>query len=193
MRNFLALRSRRFVSVHWVPALALFSFVLLAGCDGVAGLSNDEDPSFSTEVTHETLSAEAPETESIDQGQYADIDSGVQLVIQNEQEFSTLWEQLHGNRDSAPAPPSVDFDQQTVIAVVMESQPTGGYSVSVDEALLNETGDEAQIRYTETAPGDDCGVTMAFTSPYVLATIDATVDDASFTSSSEVRSCSTAE
>lgn len=181
------------ISAYWLPALSLFSLVLLTGCDGVAGLGNDEDPSFSTEVAHETLSTEVPETESIDYGQYTNIDSGMQLVIQNEQEFSTLWEQLHGSSDTIPDLPPVDFEEQTVIAVVMESQPTGGYSVSIDEALLNETGNEAQIRYTETEPGDDCSVTMATTSPYVVATIDATVDDVSFTSSTKVRSCDSGE
>lgn len=174
--------------------IGLAFLVLSAGCDGVAGLNGgDNDSSFSTTVSHETLSADAPETEEIDQGQYSDIEEGLQLLIRSEEEYADVWTQLHGHKESTPDRPTLNFEEESLVVIVMESQPTGGYDVNIDETLLNENGDEAQIRYTEVSPGEDCSVTMAQTSPYVLAKIDAPVDNASFEASSEVRSCDTSE
>jgi hypothetical protein len=181
------------ISLRLIPSLALLSLVLLTGCDGVAGLNDSNTPSFSEVVSHETLTAESPQTQEIAQGQYGDLEDGAQVVVRTQEEFATLWEQLHAHRDPIPEQPNVNFGQEVVVAVVMDSQLTGGYSVNIDEALLSDDGDAAQIRYTEVSPGENCNVTMAATSPYVLASVDALADNVTFSGFSKVRSCGTSE
>ncbi len=183
----------RSLSLHWLSSLVVLSLLFMTGCDGVSGLNDDEDPSFSKEVAHESLSADAPKTEAVAEGQYGDLQEGASLVIRNQEEFATLWEQLHSHQETAPTLPDVDFSQKTVVAIIMGAQPTGGYSVHVDEVRLNEDENAAQIRYAEVSPGDNCSVTMATTSPYVIASFDPRVEDASFSGTSEVRSCPPSE
>ena len=180
-------------SLRWFPALAVLALVLVSGCDGVVGTNDADDSSFTTEIANETLSADAPSTKEIDQGQYGNIENGLQLLIRNETEYADIWVQLHGHRESTPDRPPINFEEESLVVIVMEPQRTGGYAVNIDEALLNEDGDQAQIRYTEVSPGENCSVTMAMTSPYVLATIDAPVDNASFEASADVHSCTPAE
>lgn len=181
------------LSVRWAFALAVLTLVSVSGCDGLVGSSESNAPSFTTPASYETLSSAAPKTEAIAQGQYGDLENGAELVIRNEEELSALWEQLHANRDSIPPQPEVNFDQETVVGVVMDSQPTGGYAVEINEAILTDQGDAMQVQYTEVVPGDNCNVTMAFTSPYVLASVDAPANEATFSASSETRTCGSSE
>lgn len=194
MRRFSIHTYKPFSSGAWLAGLlGMVALVFAGGCDGVAGLSGDDDPSFSTDVAHETLSADAPETEEIDQGQYGNIEGGLQRVVRSEAEYADVWTQLHGHKESTPDRPSLDFEEESLLVIVMEAQPTGGYDMSIDQTLLSDTGEEAQVQYTERSPGENCSVTQVQTSPYVLATIDAPVDDARFEVSSDVRSCDTSE
>ena len=181
------------ISFRWIPVLTVLTLLLASGCDGLTGSNDAAPPSFTTEVTTETVTTDDPKTQEVDQGQYADIEDGLKLVIHSEAEYADIWSQLHGHQDSIPDRPTLNFEEESLVVIVMESQPTGGYDVTIDEVLLNEAGDQAQIRYTETSPGETCSVTMARTSPYLLATIDVPVDTASFEASTEVRSCPPSE
>lgn len=163
--------------------------LLVAGCDGVAGIGEENQSTFSQTVSHQVLASESPKTTEIKQGQYGDLEGGTTVMIEDDGEYADLWSQLHANRDSIPPRPAVNFSEETLVAVVMESQSTGGHRVSIDNALLNDRGTQAQIQYTEHMPGDNCGVTLAFTTPYVLATIDVPVNDIQFNGSQTVHSC----
>lgn len=177
------------------PVVFLVTVLLLAvgGCDGIGSEAGDE-PNFTTEVMTETFKTGAVNVEQIDQGQYGDIVEGTETVLRNEQEYSTFWMMMHADRDSVPDWPAVDFENQVVVAVVMGERPTGGYSVDVEEVMASEDGNQVRVEYTETVPGDNCGVTHAITSPYVLAAVgtqDQPIQDEDFTFSGfeESRSC----
>lgn len=172
-----------------IPALlgALGMLVVLGGCDSISGA--DEPTDFSVEMTSETLNTGAVNVEEIDRGQHGDIVEGTREVIRDEQAYAAFWEQLHADRNSVPDRPTVDFETQIVVAVVLGERPTGGYGVAVDEVLTTESGTPIQVRFTESIPGDGCPATQALTSPYVLATVEAQGGEVTFSGDEETRSC----
>jgi len=173
------------------PVSALLTILLLTvvgGCNGIVD-GTDDRARFATEVATETLNAGAVNVDQIDQGQYGDIVEGTQTVLRTEEAYASFWERLHADRSSVPERPSVDFGEEEVVAIVLGQRPSGGYSVAIDEVLANDAGSQILVRFTEAVPGDECGVTLALTSPYVLATVEAQQEDFTFEGAEETRSC----
>lgn len=167
---------------------ALCLLVVFGGCDGITG-ATDEAPDFSVEMTKETLDTGAVNVDEIEGGQYGDIVEGTQDVLRDEEAYASFWERLHTDRNSVPDRPEVNFETEIVVAVVLGQRPTGGYSVGIDEVLTTESGGQIQVQFTESVPGDECGVTQALTSPYVLVAIEAQNEEVEFSGSEETRSC----
>jgi hypothetical protein len=169
------------------------ALLLTVGCDGL-GTDPGSEAGFNTEVETQTVKADAVNIEQIDRGQYGNIVDGTQTVLRDQGEFASFWSDLHADQSTTPDLPAVDFESQVVVAVVLGERPNGGYEVEVDQVMANE--DEAmRVEYTETVPGETCGVTQVLTSPYVLVTVDVeeqSVDPdegVTFSSSEETRSC----
>jgi hypothetical protein len=104
------------------------------------------------------------ELETIDKGN----DSGVAgddtqvFKIGTEAEWEDFW--IRNKAGRIPNPPSVDFSSDMVIAVVDQTEPTGGYDVSITGI---EAGPDALIVLaTKAVPGPDCIVTDALTQPF---------------------------
>lgn len=164
--------------------------IVVGGCDTLSFLDGENSASeFSTKVAHETLGAGAVNVEQIDRGQYGDIVEGTRTVLRDEDEYAAFWKRLHADQKSVPARPSVDFNKQVVIAIVLGQRPSGGYSVKIDEVLANTKGKKLQVRYTETTPGEGCAVTTVLTSPYILATVETQEGDFTFSGSETTRTC----
>lgn len=72
--------------------------------------------------------------------------------------------------DMAPFADSMVYESKTYIFATWGSRPTGGYSVRIQEAVVE--GDElrVQVEYTRPRPGEM--VTQAFTHPVDLAVVD---------------------
>jgi len=172
------------------PTILLTTLLLfvVGGCNGIVN-GTDGETGFTTDVATETLNTGAVNVDQIDQGQYGDIVEGTQTVLRDEEVYASFWKRLHADRRSVPERPRVDFDEEVVVAVVLGQRSSGGYSVAIDEALANDAGSQILVRFTETVPGDECGVTQALTSPYVLATVEAQEEDFTFDGSEETRSC----
>jgi hypothetical protein len=159
----------------------------LAGCDTL-GADDADDPSFTAPVTYSTIGSGGVQTEPLADGAYADIKEGTRTVLRSEEAYADFWARLHANRSSVPEPPTVDFDEQVVVAVVLGERRSGGYTVEIDDVSGTSSGDRLQVSYTETVPGENCVVTLALTSPWVLATVDAD-GDFSFTKDTETETC----
>jgi len=178
------------------PAVFAVALLLVAigGCDSV-GSDADDSPNYTTEVATQTLKADGVDLDQIDKGQYGNIVDGTRAVLRNQTEYEELWADLHADKSTVPAPPSVDFGSKVVVAIVLGERPNGGYSVEIDGAQVSEDGDQTRIQFTEKVPG--CAATQVLTSPYVLATMDrggaaaaAIGDDAiTFEHSEQTRSC----
>lgn len=171
------------------------ALLLIGGCDSL-GTDPDDGSRFDTAVAPQTLASGAVNTNTneIESGQYGNIVDGTQAVYRSEGEFASFWADLHANQSTTPDVPSVDFESQIVVAIVLGERETGGYSVDIDQVMADEEEGEMRVEFTETVPEEECAVTQAFTSPYVVATVDLQDvpvdpdDDVSF-SSEETRSC----
>jgi hypothetical protein len=172
------------------PLLASVVALLLAltGCNGI-GNGPEDGPGVTTEVATETLNAGAVNVDQIDEGQYSDLVEGTQEILRDDDAYASFWKRLHADQDSLPERPAVDFEKRVVVAIVLGKRPTGGYGVEIDEVLAEEGGGERRVKFTEAVPGDECFVTQAQTSPYVLATVEAQDEPFTFEGSQETRPC----
>ena len=171
------------------PSFVLLAVLLPMVVGGCNGIDTNGGPSFTTEVATETLNAGIVNVDQIDRGQYGDIVEGTQTVLRDEETYASFWERLHADRNSVPDRPEVDFEEKVVVAIVVGRRSTGGYGVEIDEVLASDGGGRIQVQFAETVPGNNCVVTQALTSPYVLATVEAQDEDFTFEGAEETRSC----
>ncbi|MFB6099505.1 MAG: protease complex subunit PrcB family protein, partial [Salinibacter sp.] len=154
----------------------------MGGCDSVG-------ETFSKQMVAHTLNTGAVKVNQIDQGQYGDIVDGTKRVLRDEEAYASFWKTLHADQESVPDRPKVDFSERVVVAIVLGRRPTGGYTVGVDEVLASEDGEKIRVRFTETVPGENCIVTQALTSPYVLVSVEAREESFTFEGTKTTRSC----
>jgi PrcB C-terminal len=85
-------------------------------------------------------------------------------VIQDANAWAQFWSQLGmGER------PEVDFTRELVIAVASGQQPTGGFSIAVEQASQKQG--ELTIRVVETSPGRNCVTTSELTQPVEVVAV----------------------
>lgn len=106
----------------------------------------------------------------LDKGAYSAMEEAGQQVIDNEEAYVAIWEEVHAHSIPAPRPPAVDFEEHVLVCSFMGMKPTGGYSTSVLAVGLDRQK-QAQIVIQESMPGPGCLTTSALTSPYVFALI----------------------
>lgn len=193
MRHISSQRDERWTLLQG-PLVLIVALLLVGGCDSV-GTDPDEGTNFDTELVTQSLTSGAVNTGEIDSGQYGEVVEGTQTVLRDQAAYESLWSQLHGDQSTTPDPPTVDFESEIVVAVVLGERPTGGYEVEIDEVLASEEDGEMRVEYTETVPGDACAVMQVQTSPYVLVTVDiqdqpvGPDDEVKFSASEQTRSC----
>lgn len=123
-----------------------------------------------------TLAAEARPVEEevffdvISSGSQAVIGDDAQYVlIADDATFRQYWNAAHASLLTPPALPQVDFSRETVLALFMGSQPSGGYGIGL--AGLSQVSGEyyADVNLSSPAPGTM--TSMALTSPWQLVRI----------------------
>ena len=92
----------------------------------------------------------------------------VPAVIENQADLDKLYALLHG-QSSSPAP-KIDFKRKKVIAVCAGRFNTGGYGIHLYSAI--DTKDGVETVFLITAPEPTQIVTQAFTTPYLIISID---------------------
>lgn len=87
-------------------------------------------------------------------------------LITNQRQLTSVWAQAHASQLQPPAAPRVDFQRETVVAIFMGQQSSGGYGVEV-ESVTQEGGDlYVDARFTEPAAG--AITSQALTSPWTI-------------------------
>lgn len=81
--------------------------------------------------------------------------------------WADFWAALTANQADPPARPEVDFDEGTVVVLLLGERPTGGYAVEIERVRERRDGMEVVVDVTRPAPGDM--VTQALTTPYFVA------------------------
>lgn len=98
-----------------------------------------------------------------------------QMVIDNAEEWASVWQQHASNIIPPPPVPGVDFTDDQVVAVFMGEKRTGGYSVEIltVETKRSEIDDLTSlvitVAYRQPKPGDI--VQEVITYPYHIITI----------------------
>ena len=89
-------------------------------------------------------------------------------VIENQKDLDKLYARLH-DRSDRPAP-KIDFERKKVIAVCAGTFNTGGYGIRLHSAI--DIKDGVETVFLITAPEPTQIVTQAFTTPYLIISID---------------------
>jgi hypothetical protein len=124
----------------------VFVITILAS---LAGCSSKKD---STSTGYTVIKQEA----------YGGVEEETNLLINSQKELVSLFTKIN-----VTEVPEVDFKKQSVVAVFMGQQRTGGYSISITDVSIS--GNTAEIVIAKTSPTGMA--TMALTSPYCIAVI----------------------
>ena len=89
-------------------------------------------------------------------------------VIENQKDLDKLYARLH-DRSDRPAP-KIDFKRKKVIAVCAGRFNTGGYGIRLHSAVYTKDGLETVFAISAPEPAQI--VTQAFTTPYLIISID---------------------
>ena len=101
------------------------------------------------------------------QGSNRGFDSG---IIRSKEELKRL------NFSDASIFSGVDFSKQAVVIARAGEFATGGYSISLASAILNDNA--LTLNFVVSHPAPDVAVTMAFTYPYIVVVVDVEKDTA---------------
>jgi len=120
--------------------------------------------------TSSSLAAPAQVAWSIlSEGSQGSADQPAVYVIQSQAKFSEIWTLANGNFTPMPTMPSVDFSNNTIIAVFLGIKPSGGHSVEIANMVNKATGLDVSLQINE--PGAGMIATMALTSPWVMVEV----------------------
>lgn len=93
----------------------------------------------------------------------------VTKMISEEPVFQEEWEKVHQSMSPIPELPEVNFSERTLILLMIEGKPTGGYTI--DGPQIRLVDDQIVVKYAEVHPGNNCGTTQALTRPYKFISI----------------------
>lgn len=155
--------------------LPLVVFITIA-CNSSTGIEEERDEQNEFFENAESVEFETI-AQTVDQSTSGstEFEGNQELIIKTEQEFRELWVDLHEQRSPAPDVPEIDFENETVIAVLMGVQTTGGYYTNIEEVGVFEgvTG----ISVLETVPGEGCVTMQVLTMPYHIIRISNQLPD----------------
>ena len=134
----------------------VIAFVLLCGgCLFGHAAAQGSDPAALETIPFETIF----------HGWYAGgIVERTALVINNRDDFLSVWNMIIQDTFPPPATPSIDFETTTIIFVSSGVMPSGGYDVTIESIAIVDDGLEVHVLIRE--PPKDSDVTMALTQPY---------------------------
>lgn len=88
------------------------------------------------------------------------------LLIDDRSDLVGVWNRVHAGALEVPPLPDVNFERETVLAVLLSERPTGGYAVEPASVVEQEGELFVDVRLQE--PGEDAFVTQAVTRPWLL-------------------------
>ena len=120
-------------------------------------------------------------------GTQSGITSQANLVIQDSQAWTDLWNQ-HMLFMIEPMPvPEVDFSTHMVVAAFMGEVNTGGYALHIYEVV--ETQSTIVVKMERTEPGPRCIVPQVLTQPYHVVQIARTEKSVIFDVTTRILEC----
>ncbi len=133
---------------------------------------SDVDPGGSTPARQgrPTVPVNAPAEvfETIDIGDQSGVagERPQVFTLDTEDQWADFWARHNAIVTPQPALPAVDFSRDMVIAVVDQTEPSGGYRFEITG--IEEVEGRLVVRVSKTIPGSDCIVTAVITQPFHL-------------------------
>lgn len=110
-------------------------------------------------------------------------------VITSKEEWERVWNIAASNFFPPPPAPEIDFTARSIIAVFQGSQPSDGYSISINK--LKRAGNVIKVIITEAMPEDTCKVLMVVTQPFHIIETKKIedADEVEFKTKRDIRRC----
>ncbi len=150
--------------IPFLPAAAATLVLLgLAACSSVGSSGPTPAPQGSPTVP---VNAPAEVFETIDIGDQSGVGGEQPQVFKLDTRagWEELWSRHQANVSPAPGVPDVDFSREMVIAVVDQTEPSGGYRFEITG--IEEVEGRLVVRVSKAIPGPDCIVTAVITQPF---------------------------
>lgn len=109
------------------------------------------------------------------------------LVIRDSSTWASMWLDIVGSVSPAPPTPKIDFASHLVLVAAMGTQPSGGYTIAIDD--VRTMNDDVWISVTETLPGDRCAVPAVITAPVSVVAVPRFSGKATFVEHTAVHDC----
>lgn len=109
----------------------------------------------------------------IDNGKISGIavEKAALFTFNDEPTFHEFWARHH-TVSPIPQPPAVDFNTETVFAVLDSDQPNGGYYLRFDK--IEQINNELWVYVTREQPATECMNMGMIAQPYVMVTLPKT-------------------
>ncbi len=105
---------------------------------------------------------------TIARGDQSFIESERQVVARSSAEWTAIWRQHDPDRPV----PAVDFSKEMVVGVFLGSRNTGGYSVEILSATVEQ--DALTVRYRQRTPAPDAITAQIITMPFHVVAVPKT-------------------
>lgn len=99
-------------------------------------------------------------------GTYCDVTLPRDQVVRTKADLEKVWKKLNLSDQKLP---DVNFENQTILAIFMGEQPTGGYSIRIDR--ISSTVDGLIVAVRRTEPPKGTPVTLSLTRPYIIVSV----------------------
>lgn len=91
-------------------------------------------------------------------------------VLRDRNQFEIIYREIHKNRLPAPPIPEVDFQRNAVLFFSLDTRPTAGNSVDVEEVIRN--GNRLDVRLKIMEPCKESIQAQVITKPFVMVAIE---------------------
>lgn len=132
---------------------------LLAGCS--TGASSPQTA---------TVAASTLELTTLARGIHTPIRGERAFVLRDADEWDELWREHASAQLPTAAVPTVDFEKQMVIGVVLGTCPTGGYGVEIRRVERTNSGLRAAVH--RTTPPEGSARTMVLSKPFHFVALE---------------------
>lgn len=106
---------------------------------------------------------------SLERGAHSGVTNRTAVLIADPETWNTHWAKHASVVVPVPGAPPVDFSQNSIVAVYMGEQRTGGYSLEITSVQLTDGKLLVTVRQGRPAPG--AITTQALTQPYHMVAI----------------------
>lgn len=102
-------------------------------------------------------------------GHYSGMTKPEALVIEKDQTWVEVWEEVHRGRLPKPILPSVDFQKEVVLGVFMGWRNTGGHMIQI--IGVRDAGAWHEVLVRKTSPGREDFTAAVMTAPYEMLVV----------------------